>query len=192
MSGRGCVVCPATRASSVSGTGAPGRGCLSAGRVPGLAGDVVEGLGGPLDEMEGIHALGRLRTSLGDYLHDPLRSVGEDVVDLCTTFGAGLAEEGDRRLAVPIGCGRTSQPVSWRLRSAPCLAHGTCATTTPWSGQGTRGASASSIVIAAPSFRLRTGDDPASRHSQEIGDDTTHAALLVPCTWFLFLGSSGT
>src|SRR3954452_10999649 len=62
----------------------------AAGGVPGLAADVVEGLGGPLDDVEGVGAADRVRTPVGDHGADPVRAVGTDVGDL----GAALLPEG--------------------------------------------------------------------------------------------------
>lgn len=42
-----------------------------------------------------------------------------------------------------------------RVRPAPCRAHGTAATTTPWAGHSTRGASASSHAVTVPRSSAR-------------------------------------
>jgi hypothetical protein len=44
---------------------------------------------------------------------------------------------------------------NWRVCPAPCRAHGTAATTTPCTGQLTRGASASSKTIVVPTSNDR-------------------------------------
>ena len=44
--------------------------------VPGLAADLVERLGGPLDDVERVGALHRVRAAFGDDLRDPFGLIG--------------------------------------------------------------------------------------------------------------------
>jgi hypothetical protein len=48
----------------------------SSGVIPGLTAHLVEGLGGPLDHVERVGALRRVRAALGHDLGDPVGLIG--------------------------------------------------------------------------------------------------------------------
>ncbi len=58
-------------------------------RVPDLPADLIEGVGGPLHDVEGVHAANRLRAAQCDHVGDPVPGIGGVVGD---QLGAVLAE----------------------------------------------------------------------------------------------------
>ena len=66
----------------------------AAGFVPGLSANLVEGVGGPPDHVEGIGAADRVEALLGDHSADPVRAVRGDVGDqLAPVLAEGVEEE---------------------------------------------------------------------------------------------------
>jgi hypothetical protein len=61
--------------------------------VPDLAPDLVEGGGGPGDDVEGVHAAGGLGAAPGDHVGDPGGGVRAHLLDLPAALGAQLVEE---------------------------------------------------------------------------------------------------
>src|SRR5487761_1827990 len=80
-----------------------GDGGLAAppGRVPDLATDLVEGLAGPLADVEGVQAEGGVLAAFADHDPDPLSGVGTHQSDGPATVLPQLVEEHGERLLVP-------------------------------------------------------------------------------------------
>src|SRR5690606_21894356 len=72
---------------------------------PCLAADVVEGFGGPFDDVEGVGAAHRVRAPLGDHGADPVRAVGGDVGDQGGAFLTEGVEEPFQGGLLPAGRG---------------------------------------------------------------------------------------
>src|SRR5699024_6455607 len=65
---------------------------LGAGLVPGASTNLIEGISGPLDDVERISADDRGGTLLGHHVLDPVGPVGGDVADLATPAGPRFFE----------------------------------------------------------------------------------------------------
>src|SRR5439155_4804549 len=76
----------------------------AAGLVPGLAANLVKGLGGPGNDMEGVRASQRVGATLGDHGGDPLGCIGADMGDLCRSLGPKSVEEPAQSGFVTAGC----------------------------------------------------------------------------------------
>ena len=85
-----------------AGTALGGR---SAGLVPGSSADLVEGVGGPPDDVEGVGAADRVGAVVGDHSADPVRTVGGDVGDLAAPLLTEGVEEALEGGLVPAGGG---------------------------------------------------------------------------------------
>jgi hypothetical protein len=72
--------------------------------VPHGAADFVQGIGGPLHGVEGVHHPHRVRTPLGDDLGNPVGSIRGHVCDLRCPFLAQQVEEGPQGVGVPARC----------------------------------------------------------------------------------------
>ena len=85
---------------------------LTAGVVPDLAADLVQRVGGGLDDMERVQADDRVRAPLGDRPGDSLGVVTRHELDLLTALVAEQIQELLDRLAISAGVRPTSLPVS--------------------------------------------------------------------------------
>jgi len=96
--------------------GGPARTALpdgSAGFVPGLSPDLVKGVGGPPDHVEGISAADRVDALLGDHGADSVRAVRGHVGDRRAAVLAESVEEQLQGGLVAAGAAHTSRPLSW-------------------------------------------------------------------------------
>jgi hypothetical protein len=80
------------------------------GLVPDCSADLVEGVGGPLDNVERISALDRLRATLVEHVDDPGAAVPADPAQALAALPAEGVEEAVQRglIAPQIRC-----PESW-------------------------------------------------------------------------------
>ena len=77
----------------------------AASGVPCLTADLVEGLGGPLHDVEGVGAPHRVAAAAGDHGADPVRAVGTDVGDQVAALLTEGIEEPLQSGLLPAGCG---------------------------------------------------------------------------------------
>ena len=81
-----------------------------AGGAPDLAADLVEGAGGPGDDVERVSAQDRLRRAAGGRPGDPVRAVSGQVGEQPAAFLAELIEEGVHGAGLAAGRGPDQQP----------------------------------------------------------------------------------
>ena len=73
----------------------------SAGVVPGLTTDLVESVGGPLDDVERVGALDRVRAPFGDDLGDPVGLISRHLSECGAAVWPELVEEAAQGGAIP-------------------------------------------------------------------------------------------
>ena len=145
----------------------PGQAALvgKPGLVPDLAPDLVESVGRPLDDVEGVQAdlsSMPIRTRPRKRSRPPDRSSATRLM-MPPTVGHEMRISPD--VAVFEHCLASHAVVSSnaRVKMPPWRAHGTRATITPWRRQRTRGASASTKAKVTPRSSVRQRRMPAPR-----------------------------